>query len=304
MGKLDRIAIITDFSPESGAGHILRMATLLKYLNYRKPGSTVLISSGFPDSFPKDLKRYTAPELDFYPDLIIRDFRDSATEKIAEYKQIAPTLVIDDNGTGRKLADWSVDLLPNPQNKGKYSPEFFIFGYNFWQDVVSLKGRQIEKQYDFAIYPGPVLDNRFYSDIMGLLPEKSRAVFLLGDDSFVLENLERAPLPQKANYAELLLSANNLITHFGITLFEGRLCNSRVFTINPTKYHSQLTDYVTDKKNIFNLGTTGELDHSRIMSQLVKLQLKTTTPHPTEFIERAIIANLDNFYKYLLTLSR
>ncbi|MGL4368968.1 MAG: hypothetical protein ACRCUT_04755, partial [Spirochaetota bacterium] len=65
-----------------------------------------------------------------------------------------------------------------------------------------------------------------------------------------------------------MLFAKNLISHFGITLFEGSLCGCRLFSINPSQYHSQLTETASPLLDISNFGVYPDIDEAAAKNRL------------------------------------
>ena len=88
------IAIITTWSKSLGMGHIQRMSSLAWFLNESKNIKTYLILERLPESFPLELKKYVKTGIDFSPDIIIRDMRNSSEEEIKGLKKISKVFLL------------------------------------------------------------------------------------------------------------------------------------------------------------------------------------------------------------------
>ncbi|MFH0977100.1 MAG: hypothetical protein V1874_15065 [Spirochaetota bacterium] len=299
------IAIKTSCGKSLGMGHIQRMSSLLWFLNEQKKIKTALIADSIPEHFPAELKRYIKPDFDFIPELIIRDMRDSYAEEITRLKKISKVLVIDDNGPGRKNADIAIDILPNPDTAGKnFNAGIFIYGYNFLKAVNSLNNKLIKKETDFSVYPGNSADTEYINFLISLLPEDSAFAVLNGRNSFITNKNKKTAINDSPEaYANIILSSKSLISHFGITLYEGFASGCRIFTVNPGKYHSHLADMAKEHLRLVNLGEYNSLDIEK-----ARLLIKENISKPlcTEInagdVYKKIISGLDNFCGLLLNL--
>lgn len=253
-----KIAIITDWSEDLGSGHIQRMATLAKVL-YELENITIRIINNkdvsFLKNFPQDILK---EKLDGDEDLIIRDQRDSSFEQISHLKKIAKTIVIDDNGEGRNIAFSKIDFLPNIKydDAKKFS---LIYGYNFLESLNELQGKTIAKEIDVVVYAGFNPSDEKLSKLISLIPKNCDYIILNGKNSYSYISGIKNNILDKS-YAEYILSSKILISHFGITLYEAELCKTKSIVINPSKYHSKLTDRVVSSLNLINLGILENLD--------------------------------------------
>jgi len=297
------IAIKTSAGAFFGTGHMQRMSSLLWYLNENKNIKTFLVSDKITDTFPFELKKYLKTNLDFSPDIIIRDMRDSSVDEIAQLKKIAPVLVIDDNGPGRKTADHVIDILPNPDAYNqKFNSRIFIYGYSYLIALRQLKDETIKKELDFAIYPGNSASKEYIDFLTSLLPDKSDYAIVNGKDSYVFKHREKIQVKDSL-YAELILSSKIVISHFGITLYEAFLASCGIIAINPTAYHSNLADMARDYLRLTNLG-----EYTNLNKAEAKVLIKKSSQTPLCDAVNAgevyikITNGLDEFCKLLFSL--
>jgi hypothetical protein len=280
-----------------------RMCSLLWYLNERKNTKAFLVSERIGNSFPSLLKKYSKTNFDFLPDIIIRDMRDSSEDEIVRLKKIAPIIVIDDNGKGRKSADYAIDILPNPETENKeFNNKIFLYGYNFLTALRELKNKNIKKELDFAVYPGISANSEFIEFLTSLLPEKSSYAVLSGKNSYVIKNTKKKYL-EESLYSEIILSSKTIISHFGIILYEGLIAGCKIISINPSQYHSRLADMAGDYLHILNLGESANLNTAE-----AKISIKKTVQAPlcsevnAAEVFQKIIDGLENFSKLLFDI--
>jgi len=67
-------------------------------------------------------------------------------------------------------------------------------------------------------------------------------------------------------YPAPVFFSDNLIAHFGVTIFEASLCGCNIFTINPTLYHSQLSDVAT--VTLTNFGVYPDINTEKAKNDL------------------------------------
>ncbi|HQO38873.1 MAG TPA: hypothetical protein PK986_00235 [Spirochaetota bacterium] len=262
------ITIITGTGGALGTGHFQRMCYLADSLNSTGNFSVSLcITEGSPD-VPESLKEIMADTIPPGTELIIRDMRDSSEEDINFLRKKAAVLVIDDTGPGRNVADHIIDLLPNPVNRS-VPEKMFLFGYNFISEIKSMKAEVIAKDIDVAIYAGYKPDPDVVEGIRGSIPPGASAVlFSYGRPSLIAGE----KIHVDTSYTDLLLRSRILITHFGITMYEGDLAGCRILTVNPTDYHSRLTAMITGKINVIQAGEYGNIDHKFIYGEIARVR--------------------------------
>lgn len=238
-----------------------RMTSLLWILrSHAYPASIYLLK--IPDNFPDNLREFITDTVPADTGLIIRDMRNSTEADIRWCRRFSPVLVVDDRGPGRICADFSLDLLPHYDSHNSIESilRSFIYGYSFTQDVNSIQTKVIEKSLDIVIYIGSDPEKSLIEKMVSLIPPDTKTLLLSsrGPQKIVDGALVAEPTH---NYAEILMAAKLLITHFGITLFEGFLTRCRLFTINPSDYHSRLTEHIRDSLQICDLGTLDTINY-------------------------------------------
>ncbi len=294
------IAIKTSWSDTLGMGHIQRMTSLLWFFNENKKVRTYLLCPSVPDSYPPELLQYVKPDIDFSPDIIFRDMRDSSEQEITNLKKSGKIITIDDNGPGRKLADHAIDILPNPDAATKVLPyENFIYGYNFLKSLSEIREKEIKKEVAFAIYPGNAAKDEYIDFLISLLPENSGYAILKGKDSFIVKNGVKRSLNESA-HAETIISSQVLISHFGLTIYEGYISQCRLVTINPSEYHSRLSELVREKFKLENLGVYSKINNKEAIITIKKTaQSPLTGSVKTKNVYNKIIEGLEEFYNVL-----
>lgn len=254
------VSIVTGWGNRFGAGHIQRMAALVDFLERKKNMRPFIINDMGADESPHPLPYMTLPYIQPGSSCLIRDMRDSSVEEMLRLKRYCRVITIDDCGPGRDFADLAIDLLPNLTHPLR-SKKAFIFGYNFINSMQLIHSRSVKRTIDCAIYTGynPPADTVDF--ILSLIPDNATCALLCGKKSFLFKEgtLSDLAIP----YAEALLSSRVLISHFGITLYEGRAAGCRLISLNPTEYHSMLADKARDDLGLINLGTREGLDPVR-----------------------------------------
>lgn len=256
------VSIITGWGGNLGTGHLQRMANLADYINRNSDFRAVITCERIPGILPTALRSICSDTLNPDSIIIIRDKRDSGIDEMENLKRVSPVIAIDDCGAGRERADHVIDLLPN-LTYSIYNKDQFIYGYNFTDSIRRLGNRRITKGIDYALYCGCDPSSRTIDFILSLIPEHSSCAILGGDDSRL--RIQGTMEPLRTSYAETLLSSRILISHFGITLYEGYRAGCRLLSINPTAYHSLLSDKAAIDLGLVNLGTMDDIDpvHAR-----------------------------------------
>jgi hypothetical protein len=177
----------------------------------------------------------------------------------------------------------------------------FLYGYNFLKSLENLNNNFISKNINFSIYPGNAATDEYKNYLISLLPKGSNYAMLCGKNSYVQNNDEKHPVYN--NYAEVLLSSKIIISHFGVTLYEGFISKCRSITINPTQYHSKLSDILKEKIDLINLG---ELKDLNIIDAAKTIEKVLLMPDITERINaeevyKIILNDLEEFYKLVIS---
>lgn len=293
----NKIALQCAWGNYFGSGHIQRMGSLLNYLTVDKKIQAKLITSPPPPFSLDEIHNKVSSEIEKDTDLIIRDIRDSTVQEIEDLKKIAPVIVIDDCGEGRKSADLAVDLLPNlkyPRKHETIKEAPFIYGYNFTKAITELPHKEFIKDIDFCIYAGFDAAQEYRNFLISLIPDGASAVILDGKESTLLYHGKTFKTDMV--YPFPMLFGKNLISHFGITLFEGDLCGCRIFTINPEDYHSQLADNAAGLLGLTNFGVYPRVDDIRIKNSLKDAASAQKSNINFTELKKQISHNMDLFF--------
>ena len=291
---MKRIALLSRWGEGYGMGHIQRICSLYAFLDLR--GCEPVIISG--EEIPSDISGRKFRWAEFLSDsfaLVIRDMRDSSEQEIAALKKKAPVVVVDDIGEGRKKADLAIDLLPNLVFSFEKNTEFpFIYGYNFTREIELLENSDISKTIDFCVYAGAAKDPDYEEFLIRCLPDGATAVILNGGKMTGV-NIEQRVL-EGMNYPLPLLCSRNLISHFGISLFEGQLCGCGLYSVNPTQYHSDLCAAAQGVLAVENFGVYPQLDSQRMKNRLKEALAGRTSAVDIGRVKEAMHCGLDLFY--------
>lgn len=294
------ISIITGAGDDLGTGHLQRMANLCDFLDRKTSFRSSIAGVRTPEFVPSPLCGFLSPDVIPGSACLIRDRRDSTIEEMIRLKKHGPVLAVDDCGPGRDRADLAIDLLPNLHHPPPRN-ELFIYGYNFTDSLRSLGNASIEKTIDVAMYAGSVYTAKTVDSLLSLLPESCTCAVLAGENSRLIRNGKQYGLA--SSYAEALLSSKVLVSHFGITLYEGLLAGCRLIAINPTPYHSMLADAAAKAIELTNLGLLAESDRDVARSVISSAFRRPVvgSVRPADLVIK-IEAGLEAFQKNILGL--
>ena len=293
MSSDSPITIITAWGEGFGNGHIQRMIFLYHLL--RDKGYVPLIVT---DSDPASLNNSGCRFTDTVPGesrLIIRDMRDSTPAEIQSLKSTAPVVVIDDCGEGRRYADLAIDLLPHPDHplpSSDFSACPFLFGFNFVNAMTRFSGIPFEKDIDILIYTGLNPSPEYLSFIHTCIPEGWKTLLADGNECALCAGGKKTG--EVISYAESLLRSKILLTHFGISLFEGNLCGCALASVNPTEYHSSLARLVRDSMGVINFGVFGEINPADVKKGLKEITVASERTDVT-IIQKSIMHHAELF---------
>jgi len=294
MQKNKHIAIITDFNDKLGSGHIQRMSSLLSYINNNTDYDITMICKNKPHFLDDELLTKITDDIPENPSLIIRDMRDSSIEEITLLQKHGPVLVIDDMGPGRNIADYAWDILPNPHN-GLYRKDLFLYGYSFMKDIQNIDPSM--KDIDFSVYIGMKPSQKKIDYLQSLLPEYSVTAYLMSEESLIFTGYNFTKLDMTPLQA--MSRSHSLITHFGLTMYEGLLMNLKVFTLNPSEYHSDLCNKILDDYKITNLGTFEKIIASAQKIITDNYEQENNILQTTEYLHEIAQKQCKNFIKAL-----
>ncbi len=261
--KNREVSIVTGWGDHLGTGHLQRMANLADFINRESSFRAFLICGRKPAFLPDSLHDYFSERIRPECGLIIRDMRNSGIVEMKGLKGLCRVIAVDDCGPGREMADCPIDLLPN-LTYAINKKELFIYGYTFTDSIRRLGNHPVRKDIDYALYCGISPSRETVDSLLTLIPDNRSCAILAGSDSRVIKKGTIKPLQK--SYAETLLSARVLISHFGITLYEGHIAGCRLVSINPTGYHSQLADIAKHDLGLTNLGILDAVDHDQARS--------------------------------------
>ena len=295
---MKRIAIITDAGPILGTGHLERMVLFADFLDREETCEVTLLT---PADLPPELEGLRSDTLPGSTDFIIRDMRDSTKSEIAELQKTAPVLVIDDAGEGRTQADYRINLLPPPPEKNmadEYRPSFFLYGYHFARSLESLKKDEISRSLDLLIYPGYQPTAALLNKFSHLVPAGFSAGFFYNNTFHPITDSGPGDQPVQ-DFGSLLHASRMLLTHFGISLYEGRAAGCSLAVIDPTSYHNSLTRQL-DWQNLSNLGTWEAVEINRAKRSIkAAAALSDNSPGKPKETEKDIKGKCRQFYRYI-----
>ncbi len=300
-----KITIVTGTGGILGTGHIQRMLNLAVHLNRNNnfSASIYLVKNEHP--LEEKFNGLISAIIPADTDLIIKDMRDSTFDEMNSLRGIAPVLTIDDSGMGRDFADYIINLLPVPSDKGsaiKPDTSLFIYGYNFTEGISLLKNtNSIIKDIDITVYAGYNPATELVSSIRESIPEYANSVLLKEGKAI---NLNGNVLETETSYAEIISRSKIVLTHFGLTMFEADACGCKIAALNPTLYHSKLTETVRSDFNIIYSSEYKTLSPESLKNR-IKTELKQNAGTSISLAEilKKINNGTDNLIKYIEKVS-
>ncbi|MCL1910641.1 MAG: hypothetical protein FWG13_00335 [Leptospirales bacterium] len=276
-----KILLLTEQNAHLGAGHIQRMLSLLDYLN--DCGFTAGLAGSAGESADTEL--------------FIRDMRDSSADEIKVLQKTATVVAVDDRGSGRAAADKVIDLLPHPahdSNDTDYHPEAFLYGHEFRKSLESFNG-SLNKDIPFVMYAGAEADEQAINFLLAAAPKELSGVMLANGRRVRIENGKYAGEAGRA-YAEIILSANVLVSHFGITMYEAALGGASCIAVNPSEYHNALA-LKASGANIVHSGLREALEPFALSEIIRREALAVRKEADLGQVKKKIFSNMDNFIK-------
>ncbi|HNX23905.1 MAG TPA: hypothetical protein PKG60_07625 [Spirochaetota bacterium] len=300
MDKI-KIVIVTGTGGILGTGHIQRMLNLAVHLNRTDIFSALIYLKQEDHPLERKFAYMLTDSISQDTGLIIRDMRDSSVEEIQMLKQAAPVLAIDDSGAGRISAAYSLNLLPVPSDDKKNiipDPSLFLYGYNFAEGINNLKEKNsLKRDIDITVYAGYDPSPELISSIKKSIPGSASSVLLKGGKAI---NFTGEIIQQEIPYAEIISRSKIIITHFGLTMFEADACGCKIAALNPTSYHSSLTDMVRQDLRIIYLSEYSQFSPDNL-KDIIRHELKSANDKnfsPSDILKK-INKCTENFIDYI-----
>jgi hypothetical protein len=233
-------------------------------------------------------------------DLIVRDMRDSSIEEIKFLQKSAPVAALDDRGSGREAANKIIDLLPHPAHNfeaGAYHPEAFLYGYEFGKSLAALGGL-VYKDTDFVMYSGA--DAGAAEFLLAAAPRELSGVMFTQGRSLKIKDGKYSGELDRAR-AGIILSANVLVSHFGITMYEALLGGARIVAVNPSEYHDLLSQSAGGliARSFLREAAAPELVAETIRREAACGAAKKSV-EPLD-VAKKILSNMDNFVELIFS---
>jgi hypothetical protein len=158
-----------------------------------------------------------------------------------------------------------------------------------------LDGQEVTKTIDCAVYCGLDPSQDAVDYYLSLMPPRASCAILTCSNSLLSKNGSVSPIMK--SHAEILLSSKMLISHFGITLYEGYISGCRLMSINPSEYHSRLADMAAKDIGVINLGISGAIETDAARSSISDMMRhpKLSGIDPAAVVEQ-IDKGLECFY--------
>ena len=296
-----KIVIVTGTGGIFGTGHMQRMLNLAVHLNRTDNLSTSIYLKRKEYPLDEKFNSLLTNTIPAGTGLIIRDMRDSSSEEMQLLKQAAPILAIDDSGEGCEYADYAINLLPAASgnlNKIRLEKSLFLYGYNFAEGIALLNEKNdFKRDIDIAVYAGYEPSPELLSSIKKSIPDSFNSVLLTGGKAV---NFTGEILKTEIPYAEIISRSKIVITHFGLTMLEADACGCKIAALNPTAYHSSLTDLVRKEFDIIYSS-----EYKNFAPDALKKEVESESVYNTEKdfspsdIINKINTSTENFIKYL-----
>lgn len=291
------VLIVTGRDGNLGSGHFQRMATLLWRLREKFCVRACMFVQPNEGGCPPELVQWLVGTIE-PAGIIVRDMRDSTEDEIRDLQKKGKVCVIDDRGAGRLRADIRVDLLPHFEKAHDAVRGSFVYGYNFIKNLEELADEIVEKSTDVAIYGGFSGEARDF--LMTIIPDNC-SYYLLGGARPVSGVKGGKERPKEGNYARILCASKVAISHFGIFLYEAHASLCHVVSVNPTEYHSAISDCAKDDLNLINFGIRGAFDTEMAKKELQKrIQNPRCNAVESGKVRDRALESVDRFVEHLL----
>ncbi|UTC61250.1 methyltransferase domain-containing protein [Treponema sp. OMZ 787] len=268
LSYADRLVVFCpSVTPGRGSGHLHRVCDLVRSLLGKLRCLIYIPESDYPNfskallnSIPSDIIVNEFPKK---AALIVLDRFKTSEDEMAFFKNKGPVLVIDEGGTGRRLADFILDILPSLDNVSSsddgamselvpnlFSPELISLPVNRRKQIPGhrlLKNRKIHlapKKTKVLVVCGGENSYRMSLPVAQILASLKFNVSVI-DINLGFEDIKRCDGKVKAfsridNLKERLCEWDLVVTHYGFTAFEALAAGCYVLLVSPTDYHYKL----------------------------------------------------------------
>jgi hypothetical protein len=296
-----KITIVTGTGGIFGTGHMQRMLNLAVHLNRTENFNASIFLKHREYPLEEKFNSLLTNTIPSGTGLIIRDMRDSSSEEMQLLKQTAPVLAIDDSGEGCEYADYAINLLPTASGNLKsirLEKSLFLYGYNFAEGIALLNEKNsFLRDIDIALYAGYEPSPELLSSIKTSIPDTFNSVLLAGGKAL---NFTGEILKPEIPYAEIISRSKIVITHFGLTMFEADACGCKIAALNPSAYHSSLTELVRKDFDIIYSSEYKNFAPDDLKRSVESESVYNTEKDfsPSDIINK-INTSTENFIKYL-----
>lgn len=250
------VVLYPHLGSKSGTGHLKRLIPFFTDERF----ITYIIHRD--ETFAKEaLSKFNIDQSKFYHlghisqipekiDLIILDNKDSDRYLFDKLKNIAPILGLDECGDARNFMPYTLDLLPNMDEK---KPNYFNPG------LLNLKYRQqsqIDNVENILVTFGGQDPYNLTEKVVDRFKDEFKLTTIIGP-LFKKNDYGVPKIEKPENLKEIMGDFDLVITSFGITAYEALALDIPVVLINPTEYHQNLSDnagfYSIDLKKRLNI---------------------------------------------------
>lgn len=306
-----------------GSGHLYRVCDLarsllgkLRCLIYIPESDYPNFSKSLLNSIPSDIIVNEFPKK---AALIVLDRFRTSEDEMAFFKNRGPVIVIDEGGTGRRLADFIVDILPSLRNTCSceetsspecspniFSPELISLPVNRKKRPSShklLKNKKIHlvpKKTKVLVVCGGENSYRMTLPIAQILASLKFDVSAI-DINLSFEDIKQCEGKIKAfsridNLKERLHEWDLVVTHYGFIAFESLAAGCYVLLVSPTDYHYKLG--LTAGFTSLPPGIPSVIDFADVFSHGIKIPA-VITPYSERKDLPSLIKNLSFGTKHL-----
>lgn len=313
----DRLVVFCpSVTPGRGSGHLHRVCDLARALLGKLRCLIYISESDYPN-FSKSLLNSIPSEIivNEFPKkaaLIVLDRFRTSEDEMAFFKNKGPVIAIDDGGTGRRFADFILDILPSLKNVSSsdddsgselipnlFSPELISLPVNRRKQLSTqrlAKNKKIHltpKQTKVLVVCGGENSYRMTLPIAQILASLKFDVSAI-DMNLSFEDIKRLEGKVKSfsridNLKERLYEWDLVVTHYGFTAFEALAAGCYVLLVSPTDYHYKLG--LAAGFTSLPAGIPSSTDFANVFSHGIKIP-KIITPYSESKNLSSLIKNL------------